>query len=165
MHPDHTNREMHSVVAVRGSSAVAPLARTTGTVLLEVLLALSLLFVSAAVVFSGLSASFTAVAHMRLRAQAVDLAISKLSEIEMRQLDPVDDGPNPYQEEDLAEWTWELATSATEGLSLHVTPMQRIEIIVRHTETGIAQRLGILTSQQEEFLAAAQANPSPEPLR
>jgi len=117
---------------------------------MEVILALTLLVVTGAVVFSGLSASFGALDVVRLRAQAADLAVSKMSEIQMGQLELADDGPNAFEDEDLSDWTWRIATAPMEDDTLTAAPLTRVEIIIAHTGRPLVYRLAQLMPSVEE---------------
>ncbi|MHC4294128.1 MAG: hypothetical protein ACYSTL_00920 [Planctomycetota bacterium] len=130
-------------------------ARNTGTILLEVLLALTLLFTSAAVVFSGLSTSYAAVNRVRFEVQASDLGVSKLSELQMRQLAVVDDGPNFYESEDLSEWTWQIVTASVDETALMEIPTKQVEIVITHTPSGLVHRLVALVVVDESGGALA----------
>jgi len=115
--------------------------RRGGAILMEVVLALTLLVVTGTIIFSGLSASFGALDVVRMRAQAADLAVSKLSEIQMGQLELADDGPNEFEDENLADWTWRITTEPMEDDSLSGAPLRRVEVIIAHTGRNLVYRL------------------------
>jgi len=121
-----------------------------GTILMEVVLALALFFVSGAIVFAGLSASFGAVDRLRMQAQAADLAVSLFSEIEMGEVEPVNDGPNAYEEESLADWTWQVVATPMELSSLAAPPMRQVEVIVRNKDGRTICRLRRLVEEPDE---------------
>ena len=111
------------------------------TILLELVIALGIFFTTAAVVFSGLSASFSAVKRITAGAHAAELAVTKLSEIMIGELDLVESGPNEYDEEDnLPGWTWELVVTPTEGDVLEELPVQ-VEVVIRRDEPFCVYRL------------------------
>jgi len=121
-----------------------------GTILMEVVLALALFCVSGAIVFSGLSASFGAVDRVRMQAQAADLAVSLLSEIEMGEIEPANDGPNAYEEESLADWTWQVVAVPMEISSLTGPAMRQVEVIVRNKDGRTVCRLRRLVQEPGE---------------
>ena len=120
----------------------------SGAVLLEVVLAMALFFTSAMVVTGGLSASMSALRKIKLDAQASDLAVSKLSEVQMGILAAVDEGPNPYEEEDLSQWTWQILAVPADPLgTVQPTSLKKVEVIIRNTTDQYTYRLA-------EFLQA-----------
>lgn len=128
-----------------------------GAILLEVIIALGLLFVTAGIALSGLGSSLRAVNRTALAAKACDLAVTKLAEIRMDLLKPADEGPNIYEEEDLAEWSWEITVEAVEqDLNLPVgTEMARLEVIITHIDSGYVCRLVRLLPQSDHERALA----------
>ncbi|MFB3894575.1 MAG: hypothetical protein ACE15C_21445 [Phycisphaerae bacterium] len=111
--------------------------------LLEVVLALALFFMSAAVIGGSVSTSLDAARRIRIDAQAADLAVTKLSELQMGLREVIDDGPNPYAEEEhLPDWTWQIATNPIDNTAvLQGPPLKRVEIIIRNTTGNYAYRL------------------------
>lgn len=114
--------------------------RSTGAVLLEVVLALALFVGATAVLTSGLRSSLDAVHRLRLQTQAADRAVSVLSELQMGIKTLAIAGPQPF--DPLAqEWTWEtIPTPALEGENADER-YQRIEVIIRHLDSGLVYRL------------------------
>jgi len=112
-----------------------------GTILLEVVLALSIFSLTAAIVFSGMSASFDCAKQVFFSAKAADLAVTKISEIYLGQVQLSTTGPNEYEEEELVGWTWELAVEMIEPYALAQQQEARTEITIRHDETGYSHRL------------------------
>jgi Tfp pilus assembly protein PilV len=120
-----------------------------GAALLEVVLALALFFGMAVVLLSGLTACVHSTQQIRLSAQASDLAVSILSEVQMGYLPTADAGPTAFGDP-LGDWTWEVAVaqSATATAALVQTSsstaapdMSCVEVIVRNTPSGYSQRL------------------------
>ncbi len=123
----------------------------SGAVLLEVVLAMALFFTSAMVIAGGLSASMSALRKIKLDAQASDLAVTKLSEVQMGVLAAVDEGPNPYEEEDLAQWTWQiLAVPADPPGTVQPTSLKKVEVIIRNTTDRYTYRLAEFLQARED---------------
>ena len=135
-----------------------------GVVLLEVVLALALFFGAALVVLAGLNASLRTAQRVRLEAEAADLAVTLLSEIQMGLVPPADDGPNEYEYEGLADWTWELVTQPfDEGLTEVALPeFLHVEIVIRHVPSGYTYRLGQLISSELQEPPPEEAEPAPQ---
>ncbi|MGV3771661.1 MAG: hypothetical protein ACO1QB_02085 [Verrucomicrobiales bacterium] len=111
-----------------------------GSVLLEVVLALALFVAAATIVSSGLRASVQAVDRLRLTAQAEDLAISILSEIQLgiRAIEAGSAQPLPPP---FTEWSCEVVASAgTEGVET-APALATVEVIIRHPSTETVRRL------------------------
>jgi type II secretory pathway pseudopilin PulG len=112
-----------------------------GTILLEVVIALGLFFVTAAVVFGGLSSSLDTARRLIVRARAADMAVTKLSEIRLGLFEIADDGPNSYEDDDLADWTWEIVTEYLESDVLLEVQEVQVEVIIKHISSGQEYRL------------------------
>ena len=112
-----------------------------GVILMEVILALALFMAAGAVVFGALSASANAVNDLRLQAQAADLAVTKLSEIQMGLLEAIDDGPNAFTEEGLEEWTWQIVTASMEDEPFAAAELKQVEIIIAHKPSNTVRCL------------------------
>lgn len=124
--------------------------RAAGVVLLEVVLSLALFFGAALVVLAGLSASLRTAQRVQVEAEAADLAVTLLSEIQMGLVPLVDDGPNDYEYEELAGWSWEItAERFDEVVTEPVLPeFFRVQIAVRHAPSGYTYRLTQLMSEE-----------------
>lgn len=111
-------------------------------VLLEVVIALALFFGAAVVVLVGLNSSVVAARKLRLAARAADLAVTLLSELQMGQR-PIEDASKAYEEEALADWTWEIITSDVEDTweFEDLQPMKRVEVIIAYPPRGFTYRL------------------------
>lgn len=113
---------------------------------MEVILAMALFFVAGAVVYSGLSASYEAVERVRYETQAADLAVSKLSELQMG-LSPMENqGPEGYEDEDLADWTWEVVVEDSQdevmaGFVPELSQRIQVEVIISNTTARMRHRL------------------------
>jgi hypothetical protein len=124
-------------------SAAAPSAPRKAVVLLEVVIALALFFGAAVVVLTGLHSSVVAARKLRLEARAADLAVTLLSELQMGPLAVEDAGPEAYEEEYLADWTWEVVTSDVEDTweFEDIPPMKRVQVIVACPRRGFTYSL------------------------
>lgn len=126
-----------------------------GVALLEVVLALALFFAVAVGVMGGLSASVRSVRQVRLEAEAADLAVTLLSEMQLGLVPLADSNPTPY-DEPLQDWTWQVTVSPVEmivpGLDL-----ARVEIIIRNTAEDYTYRLyQVMAAGGEEAAAPAE---------
>lgn len=134
----------HCAFATRRSASRA--SRRRGAVLLEVVLALTIFVVAAAVIFNGLSASVRGVRQLELDATASDLAVTVLSRLEIGDLPPQSAGPSPFEEPDRADWTWQVVVNSSGGggelSSNSGAGLSQIEIIIRNEGQGIVRRLG-----------------------
>ncbi len=120
-----------------------------GAILLEVIVALGLLIVTATVMLGSMSTAARAVKRLRLDNQAADLAVTLLSEIQMGLVEIVQDGPNEYPEEHLEDWTWELAVSSVDQSVLEEAEFTKIEIIIANDSAGFKHRLIRLLPEPE----------------
>jgi hypothetical protein len=107
----------------------------------------------ALVVLGGLNTALRAIQRVEFQAEAADLAVTLLSEVQMGQIPVVDDGPKAYEEEGLTDWTWQVATlPVQQPLGVDLPAVRQVEIIIRKTGTDFAYRLTELIN--EEPLAA-----------
>jgi len=107
-------------------------------VLLEVVLATALFAMTAVATLAGLHSCFRALGNMQLESSAADLAISKVSEIQIGLIPPEDDGPNEYEEDEtLADWTWEVITEEVEFTEELEGPlMLQVQVIITNVPSG-----------------------------
>ncbi|MBI5387635.1 MAG: hypothetical protein HZA90_23495 [Verrucomicrobia bacterium] len=126
-------------------AGVAPAARSRegGAVLLEVILALVLFVAAAAVITVGMNASLDSVERQRLNAHAMDLAVSVMSEIQMGLRSTAVLGPEDF-EEPFDGWSWELQVTPVETDLGETSVLTTVEVIIRHTESGLTHRLAQL---------------------
>ena len=128
---------------------LAMLRRSSGVVLLEVVLALGVFFAAAAVILGGLNASIRAADRLQYEAQAADLAVSLLSDVQMGLMSLIDDGPNNYEEDILADWTWEIVVDPAEE-NPSAPPLLRVEVIIRNEVAGCTCRLVQLIPEEDD---------------
>ena len=124
-----------------------------GAILLEVILALTLFFLTAGVVTGSLYTSIRAARTIKLSAQAEDLAVTKQSELKAGILPVVDAGPEPFaQEGDLAQWTWQVVTAPVDQVTILQGPqLKRVEIIIHNVPANYTCRLSeIMSSAVDE---------------
>lgn len=110
-----------------------------------------MVFAMAGVLFLGVDSSVRTARRMRLDAQAADLGVTLLSEIQMGLVDPADAGPEAY-EEPLEDWTWEIVTSPLEEMPPD-EEVEQVEIIISHASGRCTYRLVQLMAvepQEEE---------------
>jgi hypothetical protein len=124
--------------------------RRKAVILLEVVLAMMLFFGGALVILAGLSSSLTGIQRVQIEAQATDLAVTLLSEVQMGVVQLVSDGPTGYEDPALAKWTWQIAVEPYEEqqLELELPEFQRVEVTIRHEPTGYANSLTILMTDE-----------------
>lgn len=128
----------------------------SGTVLLEVVLALALFVAAATIITSGMNASVQAVHKLRLNTHAMNLAISVMSEVQMHARPLSSVGPEPF-EPPFEKWSWTLEVNDLESGPLDTDAMKKVEVIVRNNEEGVVHRLTQL------FRAADVAEESAQP--
>jgi hypothetical protein len=121
-----------------------------GAVLLEVIFSLLLFVVAAVAVVGGLNACIQASGEVRLAAQAADLAVTKVSEIQMGLVPAVDTEPTPFEEEGLTDWTWQIVTEPVENNVLELPSMLRVHVIVANGSRNYSYRLTHLMPQEAE---------------
>ena len=111
-----------------------------GAVLLEVILALVLFAAAAAIIGAGLHSAIAGVERQKLNAHAVNLAASVLAEIQMGLRPPESVGPESF-DSPFDRWTWELVLTPIETDAGEPGDLTRVEVIVRHGEPALVQRL------------------------
>ncbi len=112
-----------------------------GAVLLEVLLALALFVSAAAVMVSSLNAALGSLERQRIGLHALNLASSVLAEIQLGIRPAASEAAKPmdlpYQ-----DWTVEVIVTPLSGLDSGSVDLQKAEVIVRHLNPPMVQRLG-----------------------
>jgi len=108
--------------------------------LLEVLLALSILFVAGGVITGSMRTSIEQVNRIKLQARASDLAVSVLSQVQMGVLEPISAGPEVF-EPDEPGWVWEVIADPAELADTGLSQMLEVKVIVRHEPTGFSYRI------------------------
>ena len=102
-------------------------------VLLEVLLALTLFAIAAAVVGSALRGAMRAAADMYVETQAANLAQTVLADLATGRIELTDTPATAYDAED-ETWTYEIATEALD----ETETLQRVIVTVRHNDPAHA---------------------------
>lgn len=115
-----------------------------GAMLLEVVLALGLFFISAGVIVGALNSAVRAQRMVRLEAQAADLGITLMSQMQTGQVPAVNDGPVNYDSEDLQDWTRQILVEKLEVRKNTLPAMQRITVVIRRPKDNILYRLSQL---------------------
>jgi type II secretion system protein I len=111
-----------------------------GTALLEVLLALALFVVAAAIVTSGMSASTDNLDRQRRNTHAANLAASVLAEIQLGIRSTAEAGEQPFNPP-FEQWTAELVVTPTETEAGEASGLLRVEVIIRHKDSALVRRL------------------------
>ena len=110
-----------------------------GAVLLEVIIALFLLVLTAAFVLDGLSGAMAGVARARLDADATDLAVTVFSEVQLGLIEKTDGGPNPFEISDYEDWTWQVKFTQPQDMT-DFPQLVQCEVIVRNEVNGHTHR-------------------------
>ncbi len=139
---------------------IARRCRRSAVVLLEVVLAMALFFGGALVILAGLSSSLSAIQRVQVEAQAVDLAVTLVSELQMGVVEIVSDGPGEYDDPALADWTWQIGVEPyeEEQVDLELLEFQQVTVTVRH-KSGYEASLAMLMTDEP---SAEQTGPDAE---
>jgi len=124
----------------------------SGAVLLEVILAMTLFFMAAGVVVGALDSALRGAKTLKLEAQAADLAMSKLADIQSSLTPPVAEGATEYKEEEnLPGWTCEVAVEKMGVANEAAPPMSRVTVIIRKPDQKFTYQISqlILTLEPE----------------
>ncbi len=113
-----------------------------GMVLLEVVLAIALFAVSAAVLLGALNSSIRTVDRVRHDAIAADLLVTTQSMLQMGLIETVDAGPESF-ESGPEGWTWQVITESIQA-DPDAPAMQRVEVVITHEPSGVERRLARL---------------------
>lgn len=111
-----------------------------GSVLLEVILALALFVVAAAIVTSGMNASTDNLDRQRLNTHAANLGATVLAEIQLGIRSTSEAGEQPFAPP-FELWTAELNVAPAETETGEASGLLRVEVIVRHKESTLVRRL------------------------
>jgi len=114
---------------VYGIAQVHPAA---GTVLLEVVLALTLLVLACGVVLGALGQCARRLAQVRREATATNLAVTAMSEIQMGVLTAEKDTPVPY-DAPFEGWSRQVVEESLTN-SEEAPGLRRVEVIIRYAE-------------------------------
>ncbi len=123
--------------------------RTAGVVLLEVVLSLTLLVAAVTTVAGALTRCHASANRLDLRGRTIDLAVTLRSEVMLGVIEPAQTDPVAYEDEALADWTWQLDVETLDEIDRTV----RVVGTVRHEPTGIRSRLAwLMTGTDDETL-------------
>jgi hypothetical protein len=133
--------------------------------LLEVVLALAMFVGFAFAILSGLSVCIRSAGALRQEAQAADLAVTTLSEIQMGLVSPADAGPTAF-DPPADDWTWQIALVPGMPTGIEGADLSQVEIVIRNTGTGYAYRLyemvPVATAEPTATAAASASAPAAE---
>ena len=104
------------------------------------MLATALLAGAAIVILSAVASCFRAANEIRMESLAADLAVTRLSEIQMGLAELASDGPREYEDPGLEGWTWQIIVDDAPG-PLDQAPLTRVEIVIVNTTEGYTHRL------------------------
>lgn len=116
-----------------------PPATTRGAVLLEVLLALMLFAVTAAIITSSMNASMDGLERLKRNTHAANLAATTFAELELG-LRPSDASGEQALEKPFDVWTCELSRLGAENESGEASDLTQIEVILRHKDSELVYR-------------------------
>lgn len=108
--------------------------RDKGSVLLEVVLALTLFVAAAAIVGSALQATIDSEERLRLGVHADNLAATVVAELEAGLRSPAVLGPAPF-DPPFTNWTWQIIPPGGDS------PASPHEVVVRHSDPELVRRL------------------------
>ena len=112
----------------------------TGAVLLEVVLALALILFAIGVVNSGLQAAVDAVDRMKANTQAMNLAVSTMSEIQMGIIPMESAEAQPFLTP-FEDWTYAVQVENFGESLLSQTRPIKVEVIVKHSTKPFIRRI------------------------
>ena len=118
-------------------------------VLLEIVLALTIFVGMAMTVLAGLSTSVHSARNLGLQTRAADLAVTLFSQMELGLVAAEDAGPEAYEDEALADWTWQVTVQPMAG-ELPELELTAAEVTIRHTPSGYTFRLSRLLTARTE---------------
>lgn len=130
-----------------------------GSVLLEVILALTLFVTAAAIVTSGMNASADSLDRQRLNTHAANLAATALAEVQLGLRSTALAGEQPFAEP-FEKWTAELVVAPTETETGGPSGLLRVEVIIRHQEFPLVRRLAQIIRVPEDTGARTISNPA-----
>lgn len=133
----------------------------SGAALLEVLLAVALFAAAAAIVTSALNASMGSLERQRLGLQALNLAASTLAEIQLGLRPAAAQGQQPLPAP-MDAWTTEVLTAPMEqSAATGPSGLTRVEVVIRHRESPVVQRLGEVVRAQPATNGAPPGSSTP----
>ena len=110
-----------------------------GAVLLEVLLALVLFVVAAAIITASMNASLEGLDRLKLTTHAGNLAASVLAELQLGSRVADVNGEQPF-EKPFDEWTWEVAQVGAETETGDASGLIQVEVIIRRKNPDLVFR-------------------------
>ena len=123
--------------AVRGRGRGEP-----GAVLLEVILALALFSVTAAIVTTGINSSVNSVERLRLTTHAGNLAATVVSEIKLGDRSSAMTEAEPF-EEPFTNWTYQVSAGTGSGTTFEsAESFQQVEVVIRNVARPFEFRFG-----------------------
>lgn len=123
--------------------------------LLEVLLALMLFAVTAAIITSSMNASLDGLDRLKLNTHAANLAATVFAELELGQRAADSSGEQSF-EKPFDAWTYEVARIGAETEGGDSSELTRVEVILRHKDPELVHR-------QMQWLKLPAAKPASEP--
>ena len=122
--------------------------------MLEVVLALALFAAAAGIIMGGFHSSLSAARQLQIQSQAMDLAVTVLSEVQIGMIPASDSGPNAFEDPELAEWTWAIVVTPAET-RLQGAALRRVEVIIANKTRDFTHRLAELIADESSVTATA----------
>ncbi len=147
---------LHSAPASRSSSIRNPQSEirnsALGAALLEVVFSVAIFAFSSIVILNGMNSALAAADRVMLQAKAVDLAVTRLSELQMVGGVPQNEGPLAFEEGD-DQWTWEVIATPAEVPPDAPTATQ-VKVVVTYLPTGYSYSIIHLVDDASAAAAA-----------
>jgi hypothetical protein len=115
----------------------------SGSVLLEVVLALALFVGAATIITSGINASMRAVERVRLQNHAINLAITVFSEMHIHARAVAAAGPEPFPAP-FQNWTYKIEIAQSETAMDSPEALRQVEVVIKNTMENVTHRLAEL---------------------
>jgi type II secretion system protein I len=125
------------LAATPSGGCAVPASRRRGMTLLEVLLALSIVVMVGGAMLGTLYQGMRTATALRVEAQATDLAVTLLAELNLGIISPSAQGPESFAAP-FEDWTWRL--QFVEG-DLAMLEASVVEAVVTHQPSGYVLRL------------------------
>jgi type II secretory pathway pseudopilin PulG len=114
---------------------------------MEVLLAVVLFAAAVAIVTAAFNSSLESLDRQKRSAQALNMAASVIAEVQLGLRPSVSDGARPF-ETPWQDWTWETSVTPTATTTGGLTGLSMLEVIIRHQNPAIVQRLAQVMKPQ-----------------
>ena len=100
-----------------------------------------------AIVTGAFNSSLESLDRQKRSAQALNMAASVIAEVQLGLRPAISDGSRPF-EAPWQDWTWETSVTSMETAAGGLTGLSVLEVIIRHQNPSIVQRLGQVMKPQ-----------------